>query len=98
MSLFAAFVKGFTESAISKLGGSSRISNAESNVRGIFSNKRLQYFIHESTSNFLAVIRTSSKAETPVTDSEWLYMKYKSSINAASSAILQKFSHSYFHK
>jgi len=98
MNCLAALVKGFTESAISKLEGRSRRSNEDSNVIGILRNNWLQYFIHEATSNLSATINTSSKAEDAVTDSELLYMNFKSSITAVSSAILQKSLTNYFHK
>lgn len=87
MNCLAALIKGLTESAISRLEGRSRRSNAESNIIGIVSSKRLQYFIHEATSNLSAAIRTSSKAGTVVNVSELLYMNFNSSITAASSAI-----------
>ena len=54
---------------------------------GILSNERVQYFIHEATSNLSAAIRTRNKAGTSVTDdSEFVYMNFNSSITAASSA------------
>lgn len=52
---------------------------------GIFRNSLLQCLIHEATSNLSAAISTSSKPGAVVVDKLLLYMKFSSSMRAASS-------------
>ena len=61
---------------------------AESGVIGIFRNNRLQYLMHEATSNISAAINTSSNAGAVVVVKVVLYIKFSSSMRAASSEAL----------
>ncbi|WVZ16378.1 hypothetical protein V8G54_009360 [Vigna mungo] len=54
----------------------------------MFRNNRLQYLMHEATSNLSAAINTSSKAGAVVVVKVLLYIKFSSSMRAASSEAL----------
>ena len=82
---FAASVNGRTASAIRTLEGSSRYSKADSGVIGKLHSSLLQYFMQDATSNLSAAMSTSSNPGAVFVVNIFLYINFRSSVNAASS-------------